>query len=176
MECKIKETTPDSVEGVKARMMKLTQQIHDSMTDEQSPLATKKEIPKLPAGKQPFGWKRVDAEKKGIQREGNEDMNGKRGKHSGGKKRGSKVGKKVDVKLALLVPSVEAAGCKKRRAKSDPLVHPSMKASEVKRRTGFSSSLHLIAYIITICNGDFEPVQRRNSSMYWFEEWFAFFK
>ena len=35
VEEKIEETTPDSVEGVKARMMKLTQQIHDSMTDEQ---------------------------------------------------------------------------------------------------------------------------------------------
>ena len=59
----------------------------------------------------------------------------------------------------------------------EPLVRPStIKASEVKRRTGFSSVLDLITYVITICNGDLELVRRRDSSMSWFEEWFMFFE
>ena len=36
----------------------------------------------------------------------------------------------------------------------DPLVHPSMEASEVKRRTGFCSALDLIAYVLIFCNVD----------------------
>ena len=76
----------------------------------------------------------------------------------------------------LNLPVVEASVPKTRQAKRDPLVNPSMRASEVKRRTGFSSSLDLIAYVVTICNGDLELIRHRNSSLTWYEEWFLFFE
>ena len=47
---------------------------------------------------------------------------------------------------------------------------------EVKRRTGFKSLDHLLAYILIVCNGDVERVQYKNSSLTWLEEWFFFFE
>ena len=72
-------------------------------------------------------------------------------------------------------PMIEV-GKKERRTKHDPLVDPTIKASEVKRRTGFASSLDMIAYVITICNGNFRRIRKRKSSMTWFEEWFLYFE
>ena len=63
-----------------------------------------------------------------------------------------------------------------RRAATKPLVLPEMESSKVKRRTGFSSSVDMIAYIVTICNGDFTRIRKRKSSMTWFEEWFYYFE
>ena len=77
---------------------------------------------------------------------------GKAGRKPGGKKKVAKGRKKVD-KSVLMAPSVDVAGGKKRRAKMEPLIRPStIKASEVKRRTGFSSVLDLITYVITVNN------------------------
>ena len=63
-----------------------------------------------------------------------------------------------------------------RRSERQPLLTPLIESSEVKRRTGFTLSLELIAYVITICNRAMDCVRKRNSSMPWFEEWFFFFE
>ena len=34
----------------------------------------------------------------------------------------------------------------------------------------------MIAYIVTICNGDFTRIKQRKSSMTWFEQWFYYFE
>jgi hypothetical protein len=48
---------------------------------------------------------------------------------------------------------------------------------EVKRRTGFSSINNLLAYIIIICNGDFERIRSvRRTSLMWFEHFFLYFE
>ena len=46
-----------------------------------------------------------------------------------------------------------------KRAKRPPKVLPTIEQSEVKRRTGFASSVEMIAYIITACNGDFNRIR-----------------
>ena len=63
-----------------------------------------------------------------------------------------------------------------RRSERSPLVRPSLGSSEVKRRTGFGSALELIAYVVTVCNGDVNRIRTRKSSLTWFEEWFFFFE
>lgn len=55
-----------------------------------------------------------------------------------------------------------------------PSVLTTEKASEVKRRTGFTNATHLIAYVITICNGDVNRIRTRKSPLTWFEEWFLY--
>ncbi len=47
---------------------------------------------------------------------------------------------------------------------------------QVQRRTGFSSRLNMIAYIITICNGCPDRIRRRRTPLTWFEEWFLYFE
>ena len=51
-----------------------------------------------------------------------------------------------------------------------------MKYSEVKRRTGFSTAKRLMKYVIIICNGNLEKLQKRVSDLTWFEEWFLYFE
>ena len=132
---KIEQSSPDSVEGVEARMMVLARQVHDSMTNERSPLTMSKEEPKHPAGKKRFDWEKVTTI--GEKQKGGTLAGGKTGRKPGGRKKVAKGKKKVD-KSTLMAPSVDVAGGKKRRAKMEPLVRPStIKASEVKRRTGF---------------------------------------
>jgi len=57
-----------------------------------------------------------------------------------------------------------------------PLVLTTEKASEVKRRTGFDNAKHLIAYTMTICNGDVNRIAKRKTPLTWFEEWFLYFE
>ena len=47
---------------------------------------------------------------------------------------------------------------------------------EVKRRTGFQSLKHLLAFIIMICNGDHDKMIRKTSKLTWLEEWFFAFE
>ena len=59
-------------------------------------------------------------------------------------------------------------------AQRPPLVSPTMPASIVKRRTGFVDASTLIAYVIIVCNGDFDRIRKRKTSLTWFEEWFLY--
>ena len=61
-----------------------------------------------------------------------------------------------------------------KRAKRPPKVWPTIEKSKFKRRTGFASYVDMISYIITVCNGDFNRIRRRNLSMTRFEECFLF--
>jgi len=74
------------------------------------------------------------------------------------------------------VKTEEKEPTKPRRYERAPLVTPSIESSEVKRRTGFGSALELIAYVVTVCNGDVDRIRQRKSSMTWFEEWFLYFE
>ena len=47
---------------------------------------------------------------------------------------------------------------------------------EVKRRTGFQSLKHLLAFIILICNGDHNKMIRKTLKLTWLEEWFFIFE
>ena len=42
--------------------------------------------------------------------------------------------------------------------------------AKVKRRTGVDGPIDMMAYTITICNGDLEIVSSRRTLMMWFEE------
>ena len=59
-------------------------------------------------------------------------------------------------------------------AKKPPRVLLSVSDSAVKRKTGFSSLSNMLAYIIVVCNGDFNRIRERRSSLTWFEEWFGY--
>ena len=48
--------------------------------------------------------------------------------------------------------------------------------SEIKRRTGFTSLKHLLAYVITICNGDHDTMIEKTTTLTWLEEWIFFFE
>jgi hypothetical protein len=61
-------------------------------------------------------------------------------------------------------------------AEKPPTVLPSMAASEVKRRTGFCDVSTLLAYVIVVCNGDFDRMRQKRTSLTWFEEWFLYFE
>ena len=47
---------------------------------------------------------------------------------------------------------------------------------EVKRRTGFQSLKHMLAYIILVCNGDHDKMTQKTSTLTWLEEWFFAFE
>ena len=90
----INETTPDSEKGKVARAMELTQQVHDAMTDEPSPLMTEKEIP-LPSkgkAKSPLGYVKVASEEKSERKKGKGERKDKEGK--GGSKDGKAAAKR----------------------------------------------------------------------------------
>lgn len=55
-----------------------------------------------------------------------------------------------------------------------PKVVPTMSQSEVQRRTGFRNASALLAYLIVICNGNFDRMRERRTSLSWFEEWFIY--
>ena len=57
-----------------------------------------------------------------------------------------------------------------------PKVLLSISDKEVKRKTGFPSRSSLLAYIIVVCNGDFDRIRQRRSPLTWFEEWFRYFE
>ena len=57
-----------------------------------------------------------------------------------------------------------------------PGVCLSVSDNEVKRKTGFPSLSSLLAYIIVVCNGDFDRIRERMSPLTWFEEWFRYFE
>jgi hypothetical protein len=47
---------------------------------------------------------------------------------------------------------------------------------EVKRRTGFFNEKTLLAFIVIVCNGDFDLMTKRNTVLTWYEEWYFFFE
>ena len=53
-----------------------------------------------------------------------------------------------------------------------PKVFPDILSGEVKRRTEFDGSSAMIAYIVIVCNGYFDRMKERRSSLTWFGEWF----
>ena len=63
-----------------------------------------------------------------------------------------------------------------RTADLPPSVLPNIKASEVKRRTGFENVSAMLAYIVVVTNGNFDLIRERRSSLTWFEEWFRYFE
>ena len=49
--------------------------------------------------------------------------------------------------------------------------------AEIKRRTNFKSEKELLAYIIIVCNGDWEIMTKSYSGILtWYEKWFFFFE
>ena len=44
--------------------------------------------------------------------------------------------------------------------------------SEVKRRTGFQSLNHMLAFVIIVCNGDHDVMIYKKTKLTWLEEWF----
>ena len=48
--------------------------------------------------------------------------------------------------------------------------------SDIKRRTGFTSLSHLLAYVITVYNGDHDLMIRKTTTLTWLEEWMFFFE
>lgn len=67
-------------------------------------------------------------------------------------------------------------GLKKFAVDSDPSIYLGMPDDEVKRRTGFSSEMALLAYIFIVCNGDINLIKKRATSLTWYEEWFLHFE
>ncbi len=67
-------------------------------------------------------------------------------------------------------------GRKRLAAELPPIVLPNMDDKEVKRRTGFFDVSTLLAYIIVVCNGDFDRIRKRRTPLTWFEEWFLWFE
>mmetsp|Transcript_4844 Transcript_4844/g.7520 ORF Transcript_4844/g.7520 Transcript_4844/m.7520 type:complete len:1097 (-) Transcript_4844:34-3324(-) len=67
-----------------------------------------------------------------------------------------------------------STGKKELSAQKPPTVLPTMDCSEVKRRTGFCNVSTLLAYVIVVCNGDFDRIRKRRTSLTWFEEWFLY--
>eukprot|EP00956_Cyclotella_meneghiniana_P040674 scaffold202164_cov66-Cyclotella_meneghiniana.AAC.2 len=65
---------------------------------------------------------------------------------------------------------------RKKAADYEPTVVLGMCDKEVKRRTGFSSEVALLSYVFVVCNGHIETIQKRNSSLTWYEEWFMVFE
>ena len=47
---------------------------------------------------------------------------------------------------------------------------------EVKRRTGFRSLDHLLAYTMIVCNGDHKKMTYKRTSLTWLEEWFLYYE
>ena len=58
----------------------------------------------------------------------------------------------------------------------DPYVQLGMERDmEVKRRTNFNSEVEMIAYVIVVCNADWETIiSSHGKNLTWFEEWFFF--
>ena len=63
---------------------------------------------------------------------------------------------------------------RERSCQKPPRVLLSVSDSAVKRKTGFSSLSNMLAYIIVVCNGDFNRIRERRSSLTWFKEWFGY--
>lgn len=61
-------------------------------------------------------------------------------------------------------------------SRDTPKVDLGMPDNEVKRRTGFPTMHHLLAYVFIVCNGDFDTIVERRSVLTWFEAWFMHFE
>jgi hypothetical protein len=61
--------------------------------------------------------------------------------------------------------------------KGEPVYDPRrMRDAEVKRVTGFPSLLHLLVFVVIVCDGSIEQMMVANSSLTWFEEWVLYFE
>mmetsp|Transcript_10153 Transcript_10153/g.21805 ORF Transcript_10153/g.21805 Transcript_10153/m.21805 type:complete len:297 (+) Transcript_10153:672-1562(+) len=65
---------------------------------------------------------------------------------------------------------------RQRCANKPPCVFPGTSDPQVKSRTGFPNERSMFSYIIVVCNGDVDLIQKRCSSLTWYEEWFLFFE
>ena len=82
-------------------------------------------------------------------------------------------------KEMLEKPSLHTANRKKGNAYVLPVVSFEdlvENDAEVKRRTGFSSLKNMISFIIILCNGDFNQIRYKHTSLTWLEEWFFYFE
>ncbi|KAL9186550.1 hypothetical protein ACHAXT_005788 [Thalassiosira profunda] len=61
-------------------------------------------------------------------------------------------------------------------SKDPPIVSLDMEPDQVKRRTGFPSMQHLLAYVKFVCNGDFAKMVERRTVLTWLEAWFMHFE
>ena len=61
---------------------------------------------------------------------------------------------------------------------SIPSVFPNtLPDSEIKRRTGFSGEMSMLAFIMIVCNGEIDTMTQTASEMLtWFEEWLYYFE
>ena len=59
-----------------------------------------------------------------------------------------------------------------------PVVHPGIERSnDIKAATNFRSEKEMLAYIIIVCNGDWERMSESVTGiMTWYEEWYFFFE
>ena len=70
-----------------------------------------------------------------------------------------------------------ASKVREKKYECPPKVKPATMADkEVKRQTGFKDRNTLLAYIVVICNGDFDRVRKRCTVLTWFEEWVLYFE
>jgi hypothetical protein len=58
-----------------------------------------------------------------------------------------------------------------------PIVDPfNLQSHQVKARTGFRNVEGLLSMILIVCDGDLTIMQKRESYLTWYEEWFMFFE
>ena len=83
-----------------------------------------------------------------------------------------RIGSRTRRKLVDGSPKKDTANkVREKNCESPPKVKPAtMTDEEVKRRTGFKDRNTLLAYIVVICNGDWNRVRKRCTVMTWFEE------
>ena len=55
-----------------------------------------------------------------------------------------------------------------------PTVKPGILDDDVHHYTGFRSETMMLSFIIVVCNGDIDVMNKTYSSLTWFEEWFLF--
>jgi len=77
-------------------------------------------------------------------------------------KRGSPFG---FVKVETSSNNSSKPSAKTMHALMPPKVFPDMLSGEVRRRTGFDGSSAMISYIVIVCNGDFDRIKERRSSL-----------
>lgn len=65
---------------------------------------------------------------------------------------------------------------KKKAPQIYPSVLPDISNEKTKLKTGFSSIMHLLSYIIVLCDGKLSLMIERVSMLTWFEEWFMMFE
>ena len=77
----------------------------------------------------------------------------------------------------LAYQCINGASNKWRKYKDIPLFLPQQLSNkEIKRQTNWESEDVMMQYVLVVCNGEFNKLQKRVSTMAWFEEWLLYFE